>query len=106
MNILFTLHPYIVSEQQSAAPLTTLNRATIQDVRGYYEDYVERYGLRESMRERYTVTSVERMLDVCHAVDCESGEQTPCTNSHEGKFKWEVSTKNSTVFMLIDSSHH
>ena len=36
------------------------------------------------------VTSVERVLDVCHSIDLESGEQMPCTRDHCGKFKWEV----------------
>ena len=37
------------------------------------------------------MTSVLRVLDVCHSIDQESGEQNPCTRDHCGKFKWEVS---------------
>ena len=33
---------------------------------------------------------MERILDVCHSVDSESGEQQPCNNPHTGRFKWEV----------------
>lgn len=43
------------------------------------------------MHSGCTVTSVERILDVPHSVDDESGEQNPCSVNHAaGKFKWEV----------------
>ena len=41
-------------------------------------------------RDNATVTTVERVLDVHHTIDDESGEQVPCSNNHCGKFKWEV----------------
>ncbi len=41
-------------------------------------------------RENTIVRTVERVLDVHHTVDSESGEQVPCSNDHCGKFKWEV----------------
>ena len=66
------------------------NRASIRDVRMYYEDYVNVKKLTENFRTNTTVTSVLRVLDVCHSIDAESGEQNPCTRDHCGKFKWEV----------------
>ena len=60
------------------------------DVRNYYVEYVRRMHLTQYFRTNSTVTSVERILDVCHSVDADSGEQNPCTKEHHGKFKWEV----------------
>jgi len=73
-----------------SSPLQSSTRANMDDVRRYYEEYVSTKELDHWMREGHTVTSVERMLDVPHAVDSESGEQAPCSHSHEGKIKWEV----------------
>ncbi len=58
-------------------------------------------------RERTTVTTVERVLDVHHRVDDESGEQVPCTNDHCGKFKWEVRGQETTRDQdgLVDFVH-
>lgn len=67
------------------------NRASIQDVRTYYEEYVKSKKIRENFVCDTVVTSVERVLDVCHRIDDESGEQLPCSNKHhDGMFKWEV----------------
>ncbi len=66
------------------------DRASIEDVRMYYEEYVKVKGLEGNFRPGTTVTSIERVLDVNHSIDSESGEQNPCSSSHHGKFKWEV----------------
>lgn len=81
-------------------PLQHQNRAKLQEVRQYYEEYVCEKGLKKYFRNHCTVTSVERVLDVCHAIDEESGEQTPCSKNHQGKFKWEV-----RGFELTESKH-
>ena len=67
------------------------NRASMEDVRSYYLDYVEAKGLGPCFKNQHTVTSVQRVLDVCHRIDDESGEQLPCNRDHSGKLKWEVS---------------
>ena len=81
-----------VSHQSPEAPLSgrAQNRASMDEVRNYYMDYVRTKGLTQYLRNHSTVTSVERVLDVCHCVDDESGEQAPCSRDHSGKFKWEV----------------
>jgi len=66
------------------------DRASMQDVRMYYEDYVNQKGLSANFHSGTTVTRVERVLDVCHSIDSESGEQIPCSHPHHGKHKWEV----------------
>lgn len=66
------------------------NRASIKDVRMYYEEYTKEKNLSDHFVEGATVTSVERVLDVCHSIDLESGEQNPCSRDHCGKVKWEV----------------
>ena len=62
----------------------------MQDVRLYYEDFVQVKGLSSYFRTHTTVTTVERVLDVCHSIDDESGEQIPCSHPHHGKHKWEI----------------
>ena len=56
----------------------------------YYIDYVHSMGIDEYFRNHCTVTSVRRVVDVCHRVDDESGEQVPCERDHSNKMKWEV----------------
>lgn len=63
-------------------------RAIPGDLRRYYKAYA---GLvSDSIRPHTTVTCVERVLDVAHEIDAESGEQMPCPNSHFGCHKYEV----------------
>ena len=62
----------------------------MEDVRQYYLDYVRVKGLKPYFKNQHTVTSVQRVLDVCHRIDDESGEQMPCNRDHSGKLKWEV----------------
>jgi thioredoxin reductase len=66
------------------------NRASMEEICAYYMDYVARQGLTQYFNNYSTVTSVERVLDVCHTVDDESGEQNPCSRDHSDKVKWEV----------------
>ena len=70
--------------------LSVSDRACMLDVRNYYVAYVKEMQLTPNFHVGSTVTSVERVLDVCHPVDADSGEQDPCTREHTGKFKWEV----------------
>lgn len=72
------------------------NRASIQDVRTYYEEYVSNKKL-DSFVTGVDVTSVERVLDVSHSIDDESGEQQPCSRPHHGHFKWEVRGYRTTT---------
>jgi len=65
-------------------------RGLIKDVRNYYVDYVNENNLAANFHNYTTVTSVERVLDVPHSIDSESGEQIPCSGNHCGKCKWEV----------------
>ncbi len=69
---------------------TPKNRASMQEVRHYYMDYVRQKELMGYFRNHSTVTSVERVLDISHSIDCESGEQTPCAKDHSGRITWEV----------------
>ena len=62
----------------------------MNEVRAYYTDYLEKHNLGKYFNNHCTVTSVERVLDVHHSVDEESGEQTPCSRNHCDKLKWEV----------------
>jgi len=86
--------PWIQKRQMAASENGTCdsgNRASIQDVRTYYEEYVRTKKIRDNFICGSVVTSVERVLDVCHSIDQESGEQLPCSNKHhDGMFKWEV----------------
>ena len=66
------------------------DRASIDEVRCYYEDYVKIHNLRDNFHNYTTVTRVERVLDMCHGVDSESGEQIPCEKDHCDKCMWEV----------------
>ena len=59
-------------------------------MRQYYMEYVEAQGISQYFRNYCTVTSVHKVLDVCHTVDDESGEQVPCNRDHSNKLKWEV----------------
>jgi thioredoxin reductase len=81
---------YKATKQRNSSTFIKPDRASIEEVRLYYEDYVKVKGLEENFHTSTTVTSVERVLDVSHSVDSESGEQNPCSYSHHGKFKWEV----------------
>lgn len=82
--------------------LPVSDRACMLDVRNYYIDYVKEMQLEQYFRVNSTVTSVERILDVCHSVDADSGEQNPCTKEHHGKFKWEVRGYEH----VVDGSEH
>ena len=73
------------------------NRASMEEVREYYLDYVREMELETNFQNYTTVTSVERVLDVTHSIDHESGEQAPCSSDHSGKLKWEVRGHHSSV---------
>lgn len=75
--------------QSHSQPIQS-NRANIQDVKQYYIDYVRAMDIEQYFRSFCTVTSVQKVLDVCHSVDGESGEQVPCSNDHSNEIKWEV----------------
>ncbi|CAD5125876.1 DgyrCDS14067 [Dimorphilus gyrociliatus] len=63
-------------------------RAVPNDLRRYYKAYS---GLvSDYIRPNTTVTCVERVLDVAHEIDAESGEQIPCSRSHFGCHKYDV----------------
>ena len=66
------------------------DRASIREVRQYYENYVKCMQLEQFFRNKTVVTSVEKVLDISHSIDLESGEQNPCSKDHCGRQKWEV----------------
>lgn len=66
------------------------NRASMEDIRNYYMEYVKVKGIASNFKTDCTVTDVTKVLDVCHSIDDESGEQVPCSRDHSGKLKWEV----------------
>ena len=66
-------------------------RASMRDVQAYYTAYVRDKGLDERFVSGTTVTSVERVLDVQHRIDADSGEQQPCGARHAPRcHMWEV----------------
>lgn len=73
------------------------NRASMEEVREYYLNYVRDMKLTNNFHNYTTVTSVERVLDVTHSIDSESGEQAPCCADHRGKHKWEVRGHESSI---------
>lgn len=67
-------------------------RATVADVRSYYEEYVEDMGLRKHFRDYHVVTSIQKVFDLRNCADSESGEvEHCCQNIQENHcFLWEV----------------
>lgn len=84
------LSEYRSSKAREHTPVYNHDRASMDEVKHYYMAYVLKKGLTPYFANRSVVTSVERVLDVCHCIDDESGEQAPCSRDHRGRFKWEV----------------
>ncbi|XP_029647873.1 oxidative stress-induced growth inhibitor 2-like isoform X1 [Octopus sinensis] len=68
------------------------NRATVADVRNYYCDFLKEKNIYKNFRNGYLVSSVQKVLDTCEGIDCESGEAMPCCQNVKAdhKFLWEV----------------
>ncbi|KAL5021837.1 hypothetical protein ScPMuIL_000992 [Solemya velum] len=68
------------------------NRATISEVRSYYEDFVKVKELTSNFCNEHVVTSVQKVFQTRNGVDSESGEVLPCCKnvSKNHPFLWEV----------------
>ncbi|KAH9503500.1 Oxidative stress-induced growth inhibitor 2 [Bulinus truncatus] len=69
-----------------------VGRATINDVKEYYSDFVKSQNLEKHFRDYHTVTSVQRVFHLRNHVDSESGEVEPCCQNVRRNHPhcWEV----------------
>ena len=90
MHGAFTSFFIALRRNQKHSQKVQSNRANVEDVKQYYIEYVQAMGIDQYFRNHCTVTSVQKVMDVCHTIDDESGEQVPCSRDHSNKIKWEV----------------
>ncbi|GAB1601932.1 oxidative stress-induced growth inhibitor 2-like isoform X1 [Argonauta hians] len=86
------IHSWISRKKTLSEKSRKDNRATVADVRNYYCDFLQEKNIDSNFCSGYLVSSVQKVLDTCEGIDCESGEAMPCSDETKGshKFLWEV----------------